>query len=272
MQTAKAIKQFYENKLFSSKDLTSKVFQLGKNDLHLWCTVRKKINNIDLPQFYKHLCEVERLRAERYHFADDQRHFIFRHGLLRILLSSYLNIEPSEVQINHNENGKPFLGNIQGKDTIQFNLSHSKGMVLVAFIRGRRIGVDIELMQPMKDMDAIVKDFFSATEQAAYKRLPMSQRMEGFYNCWTRKEAFLKALGDGLSGGLDTFDVSLKPGETPKLLSMDWASEEASRWSLNAFVPFSGYMAALAVEGHGLKPRHFHWKDGFTPKEVCKLS
>ncbi|MFH2064713.1 MAG: 4'-phosphopantetheinyl transferase superfamily protein [Pseudomonadota bacterium] len=235
--------------LFVFQQASRKKFFLNREDVHLWPMNYGHINHADVWRLSELLSAAERSRAERYRFADDQKHFIIRHGLLRILLGNYLNVEPSELQIKYNENGKPFSTANQENGTIQFNLSHSKEMIFYAFTCGRNIGVDIEFIQPMTSMDAVVEGFFSESEKAEYNRLPKDRRTEGFYNCWTRKEAFLKAIGEGLSRGLDTFDISLIPGETAELKRVDWNVQKAGQWGVKSITSIPGYAAAIAVEG-----------------------
>ena len=134
---------------------------------------------------------------------------------------------------------------------LRFNLSHSQGLALYAVTRGREIGVDLECIRPISDAEQIAERFFSAHENAVFRTIPAHEKPKAFFNCWTRKEAYLKALGDGLARPLDEFDVSLAPGEPAKLLRIEGAPQEASRWSLNRLEPGSGYVAALAVEGYG---------------------
>lgn len=225
-------------------------YSLKQDEVHLWCVNLSLLGNRNLQQLSGYLSKEEFLRTERYYFDKDKRLFVFRSGLLRRFLGSYLHVSPSKVQIGYNGNGKPFLNDHHGEDTIQFSLSHSKGVVLYGFSRKGRIGVDVELIQPMTDMDDVVEGFFSKNEKIEYKGLSIEHRMEGFYNCWTRKEAFLKALGDGLSRGLDTFDVSLTPGEPAVLKRVGWAPTEVQRWMLQSITTIPGYAAAIAVEGN----------------------
>ena len=120
---------------------------------------------------------------------------------------------------------------------------------MYAFACGREIGVDVEYLQPVPDAEQLARRFFSSSEYASLRRLPGSQQLEAFFNCWTRKEAYLKALGDGLSHPLDQFQVSLMPDEPARLLKVDGCPEETARWHMTSFVPASGYVAAVVVDG-----------------------
>jgi 4'-phosphopantetheinyl transferase len=141
---------------------------------------------------------------------------------------------------------------------LQFNLSHSHQMALLAFTRGRNVGVDIEYMRPDVEFEQLARHFFSPTECAVLLDMASVLRKETFYNCWTRKEAYIKARGEGLSIPLDMFDVSLRPGEPAALLQCREDQAEVARWSLHALMPGELYAAALAVEktrehpGHGI--------------------
>jgi 4'-phosphopantetheinyl transferase len=190
----------------------------------------------------------ELTRAERFHFVRDRRRFIVSHGVLRMILGRYLRIDPSRVQFRYSSRGKPYLaGEIQG-DAIRFNLAHSHELAVYGFTRGREIGIDLEYVRPLVDAEEIAGRFFSAREKAKFRSLPESLKLEAFYNCWTRKEAYLKATGDGLGRALDTFDVSLLPGKPVTLLRVEEDHAETARWSLRALAPDPEYVAALAVE------------------------
>jgi len=139
----------------------------------------------------------------------------------------------------------------EGEAKLYFNLAHAAGLALYAVINDREIGVDLERVHPVTEMDQIAERFFSAQESAALRALPPDQRQEAFFNCWTRKEAYLKASGEGLAQPLDQFSVSLRPGEPAKLVSIAGDFQEASRWFIQAFSPADGYVAAVAVQGQG---------------------
>lgn len=190
------------------------------------------------------------MRAELFHFEQDRKRFIVGRGVLRTILALYLGTEPSRLQFCYGPHGKPYLADRLGDATLRFNLAHSHELALYAFTRGREIGVDLEYIRYMPGVEQIAARFFSTRENAVLHALPTSQKQEAFFNCWTLKEAYIKAIGNGLAQPLDKFDVSLAPGEPARLLSVEGAPEEASRWSLKALTPAPGYVAALAVEGH----------------------
>jgi 4'-phosphopantetheinyl transferase len=134
---------------------------------------------------------------------------------------------------------------------LQFNLSHSQDLALYAIGRERAVGIDVERIRPVPDAEQIVGRFFSFSEHALFRALPPRQKLEGFFNCWTRKEAYLKARGEGLDRSLSGFDVTLAPGEPARLLADREDPLEVERWSFRALHPASDYSAALAVEGRG---------------------
>ena len=170
-------------------------------------------------------------------------------GLLRTMLAHYLSVDPSEVQFTYSLQGKPSLAREHGDPTLSFNLSHSDDLAAYAFGRVPEIGVDVERIRPVPEIEGIAASFFSVTERDALLKLPGSERQVGFFNCWTRKEAYIKATGDGLAHPLDLFDVSLAPDQPAALLRVDDAPWHASDWSLTALTPAPGFSGALAVRG-----------------------
>jgi 4'-phosphopantetheinyl transferase len=167
------------------------------------------------------------------------------------MLSRYLGRPPEELGFSYNEYGKPQIVSA-GSDAepLHFNLAHSKGLALYAFTRLGEIGVDIEYIRPGFPDEEIARRFFSATEVANLNQLPVDDRQKGFFNCWARKEAFIKAKGLGLSLGLDQFDVSLDATQPAALLRTGWDASEAAEWSLREIETESGYAAAVAVRAH----------------------
>ncbi|HSK87496.1 MAG TPA: 4'-phosphopantetheinyl transferase superfamily protein [Anaerolineales bacterium] len=206
------------------------------------------------------LSEEELKRTERFHFDRHRRHFVAGRGILRHLLSLYTGIEPGQLQLEYTHNGKPFLPGMDGASGIRFNLSHSGGMAVYAFTRGREVGIDIEHQQPIDDIDRIAERNFSAREYTTLGSLPDGERLEAFYLCWTRKEAFIKAMGEGISFPLQQFDVSLTPGEPARLLSVDGSLEKAKRWSMHNLTIAKGYAAALVIEGRDCTLRLHKWE------------
>jgi 4'-phosphopantetheinyl transferase len=191
----------------------------------------------------------ERERADRFYFERDTLRFLVCRGVLRTLLGWYLGIEPDQIRFIYSERGKPALAGGQASSRICFNLSHSRQVAVYAFHRGWPVGVDVEYMRDLTDAGQIAERYFSTAESFALRGLAPDERKQGFYNCWTRKEAFIKAVGDGLAYPLDAFQVSLAPGAPARLESLRSDPAAAHRWHMEAFTPAAGYAAAWVVEG-----------------------
>jgi 4'-phosphopantetheinyl transferase len=222
---------------------------LPSDEVHVWRA------SLDQPasrvQSLQHTLTTDELsQAGRFYFQKDRQHFIVARGLLRAILSRYLDVEPGQLRFCYSDYGKPSLAPPSGPKTLNFNLSHSDRLVLYAVTRGREIGIDLERVRPVPEAEQIAERFFSAEENAVFRTLPARLKQEAFFTCWTRKEAYIKARGEGLSLPLDQFDVSLVPGEPAMLLSTRGDPQEAARWSLRELMPGPGYVAAIAVEGH----------------------
>lgn len=222
--------------------------ELRPNEIHVWRA------SLDQPisRFHKlrqTLSMDERMRAERLHFDQDRKRFIVGRGILRTILGRYLDVEPSRLRFCYEKNGKPRLADKFSKVTIFFNMSDSGGVALYAFSQDGEIGVDIEKICDNPEMDRIADQFFTDRESTIYRALPETLKKEAFFNCWTRKEAFIKAIGDGFSRPLDEFDVSFVPGEPVRLLSIAGDSKAAFRWSIQELESERGYAAAIAIEG-----------------------
>jgi 4'-phosphopantetheinyl transferase len=191
------------------------------------------------------LNDDERARALRFRHARDRDRYVARRAMLREILASYLGRAPEQVEFTPNEFGKL---SIAGSD-LRFNLSHSHGVALYAIARGFEVGCDIERRDVGFADDQIPEHFFSPKEVRALRALPPEQQTEGFFNCWTRKEAYIKARGYGLSLPLDSFDVSLAPGAPAAL------QRSCDGWSVKSFEPLPGFQAAVVVEGYDWEMR-----------------
>ena len=190
----------------------------------------------------------ERERAARFHFEADGRRFAVGRGLLRAILGRYLRIAPSNVQFSVGQHGKPALAQSLGQAAIRFNLAHSGELALYA-ISHNEVGIDIELIRPIQDSEQIAERYYSHRERAAQHSLTQEGWNEAFLRHWTRKEAYLKARGCGLSLEPDQFEVLPHPDGS---LMLDVAGDpgEATRWSLVDLTPAGDCVGALAVEGH----------------------
>lgn len=212
--------------------------------MHLW---RVDLDPISPERFAKVLSEDERRRASRFHFERDRRRFIVRRGVLRELLARYLSTDPVAVDLRVGSHGKLEVDTPGQRRWLEFNLSHSKGRSLLAFSREIPLGVDLECVRPIRDVESLVRRFFSPAEASAFFALPTSRRLDAFYVGWTRKEAFVKAQGKGLPFGLSSFDVTLTPDSSARLLRTRYDEADVHHWSLMDIDAGEGYRAALAL-------------------------
>ena len=234
---------------------------LSGDDVHVW-RVRLDQSEACARRLQPILSADEQARARRFHFERDRKHFLVARGLLRLILSLYLDLEPSQLRFRYGTHGKPSLVTMSHHETVSFNASDSGGLALYAITRGRKVGVDLEQIRTDFSCKQIAEQFFSAREKAMLQGLHTEGAIRtAFFDCWTRKEAYIKARGEGLSLPLDQFDVSLLPGEPATLLEMRGDPLEASRWSLHDLNPGPGYAAALAVEGHGWRLACWDWPE-----------
>ncbi len=235
--------------------------KLSRDDVHVWQASLDQPTE-RLQQLAKTLSNDEQERAKRFYFEQDRQRFIAGRGILRTILGRYLSLEPKELQFCYSHRGKPALAlaTPNADRRVQFNLSHSQGLVIYAVTDDRRVGIDIEHIRPFPDAEQLAQRFFCAREYAVIRELPASQKLVAFFNGWTRKEAYLKAVGDGLAG-LEQVEVSLGIGEPPRLLSIAGESLPVDQWSLLDVTPAEDYVATLAVEGYGWHLGCWQWSD-----------
>lgn len=231
---------------------------LTDRDVHVWCAALDRPTT-QIEWLTNLLAQDERTRAGRFHFAKDRNHYIASRGLLRSILGRYLQVAPQQIQFSYGSHGKPTLHSTAAQPPLRFNVSHAGGLALFAFTRTRELGVDIELIRPIEEAEQIAQRFFSERENVVFTSLARTVHEQAFFNCWTRKEAYIKARGEGLSLPLDQFDVTLAPGEPALLLATRPDPDEASRWKLWSMEPASGYVGALCVEGHDWQPTYWRW-------------
>jgi 4'-phosphopantetheinyl transferase len=198
----------------------------------------------------------ETQRASRFHFDVDRDRFVVSHASLRNILARYLHCEPNQITFQKNEYGKPF---VLSNPKLQFNLSHSGDYALIAVTRECKVGIAVERLREDMELENIASRFFSPGEVSELMALSPEHRTSGFFNCWTRKEAYIKAQGLGLSLPLDSFDVSLAPNEPAILRSTRPDPDIAVRWILLPLDVDSDYAGALAVEGKDLEFRFWDW-------------
>ncbi len=221
------------------------------NQVHVW-RVPLNQNPDRIPELKELLSTDERTRAEAFHFEKDRNQFIEARAALRLLLSQYLNVSPNDLTFSLGGHGKPALANGLSNNGLRFNLSRRDGLALIAVAYDREIGVDVELVQADLPVFEIAEVSFSKCELATLQNLPKNLQTAGFYNCWTRKEAYIKARGEGLSFPLKQFDVSLTPGEPARLLSVRGHVAEVDRWTMQELSVGDDHIAALVYEGREL--------------------
>jgi 4'-phosphopantetheinyl transferase len=231
---------------------------LGDDEVHVWRASLAATPD-ELAAHHRILGADERERAARFRFEVHRNRFVAGRGIQRRLLAGYLGADPAAIAYTHAAHGKPALGHPFADRGLRFNVSNSGDGLLVAVSRGRELGVDLEGLLPVEDRDAVARRFFSVPENAVYDTVPEDARTDAFFTCWTRKEAYIKAVGEGLSMPLDCFDVTLRPGEPARLLCTRGRPDEAGRWTLRELDPGPGWLAAIAVEGAGWSLRLFDW-------------
>jgi len=219
---------------------------LRPNEVHIWLAESCKASE-DLTDLRSVLSPEEAERASRFHFDPDRAQYIQTRGTLRRLLGSYLGIPAGEVAFDYSGHGKPSLGDTRHR--LEFNVSHTRGMAVLGFCRAGRIGVDVEHIHTDFQTSEVAERFFSLAERTALRALPAEYRHQAFFRIWTRKEAYIKALGEGLSHPLHQFDVSLD--DTARLIATRPDPSEAQRWRLENIAVPAGFAAAVAIETVG---------------------
>jgi 4'-phosphopantetheinyl transferase len=236
-----AVREFYSG----ATDVSS--LALAHDEIHVWHQSFAR-SGAELDAFRSYLSPDELLRAGRFRFDADRHEYIISRGTLRTLLGRYLQVAPQDLRIAYSEFGRPYLIGMAPAAMLDFNVSHSGDLALLAFASGRKIGIDVERVRCNFGTSEIAARFFSEEERAALRELAHHQRHQAFFRCWTRKEAFIKALGEGLSHPLDQFDVSLAPAAPAALLATRPDDQEAKRWMLWDIRVPNDYAATLAAE------------------------
>lgn len=220
--------------------------------MHLWCApldlreeARARLKAL--------LSSDEKWRLSRFRFERDRRRFLVRHGLLRLILSAYTRMPASRHVFQYGIRGKPALRDSLGR-TFHFNMAHSEERFLLGLTRIGPVGTDIEFLRPLAEMDSLVRQHFSPSETATFHSLRPSARVQAFFSCWTRKEAFVKALGEGLFTPLDSFDVTLAPNTGARIVRWGGSMARAAEWKLLHLQPYRGYVGAVCVGNCSLRP------------------
>jgi 4'-phosphopantetheinyl transferase len=226
-------------------------------DVHVW-RVRLDVRGVAFDRLLDVLSDEERDRARRFRFEHLQQQYTIAHGVLRVLLGRYLTVAPDRLQFADGAHGKPQLTiapGPPGPPTVRFNLSHSNDLAVVAVAADRDIGIDIEALRPVPEMEEIARRYFSDQEAIDLMQSAGDARDRNFFRIWTRKEAFIKAIGEGLSCPLDSFAVSVDGDEAARIVQLRGDADAARAWQLHAFQPAPGYAGALAYRGDRLRLR-----------------
>jgi 4'-phosphopantetheinyl transferase len=234
--------------------------KFNRDEIHVWLA-SLDISSQLLGELGSTLSADEIARAKRFYFQHDRRRFVSRRGILRAILAKYLETKPSALRFVSNEFGKPRVEDSQEACNVSFNLSHSGELVLIAVAIDRDVGVDVEFIDNSVPYEEIASRFFSVNEIAALGALPQSLRPARFFNCWARKEAYIKARGRGLSIPLDSFDVWPIKGETATSVSIE-KSTDTSNWKIENLKIDSRYAAAVAAAGQDWKVAQWNWGPG----------
>jgi 4'-phosphopantetheinyl transferase len=221
---------------------------IASNEVHVW-RVFIDNTNFQTEGLLETLSADELKRADQFHFEKDQRRFIVARGILRTILSHYLRKKPCELRFEYTSHGKPVLATNKGCDTLSFNLSHSDEIALYAVTRSCNIGIDVERIRDDVDVALIAHRFFSGGEISSLNKIDKKNRCEIFFQYWARKEAFIKANGEGISFPLEQCDVSSTNGNVLSPIILPGANSESSCWYVRDLFPGDGYAAAVAIEG-----------------------
>jgi 4'-phosphopantetheinyl transferase len=225
------------------RQISSTEFERIGDDIHVWHAALDREEDF-LRRVEATLSLEEKARADRFHFANDRNRFVAARGLLRELLGRYLQQAPAALEFSYGRHGKPALSGKEASSGLCFNLSHSAGLAVYAIAKERNLGIDVEHVRPDSAGDDIAQRYFSAREVSDLRTLPPEERVAGFFHCWTRKEAYLKATGMGLQIPLDSFSVSVLPANPAQFLG----GVEA-RWHMDAYHPAEGFVAAVVYDG-----------------------
>jgi 4'-phosphopantetheinyl transferase len=212
-------------------------------------------------EFAATLSKDEQARADRFHFDRDRNRFIVGRGLLRAILARYVGERHAALAFTYGLKGKPALAPTTGKSRLLFNLAHADDLLLLAVSRDCAVGIDVERIRPCEDTETIAASHFSIREASGLRKLPVARRLKAFYRLWTRKEAWLKATGDGISESLSQVEVSFLEDEQARLLSLFGSSETVQDWTLCELLPAPGFLGAMAAPAPDVPLNCWHWPE-----------
>lgn len=246
------------NKIIRQWNIPPKFLSIGEDQVHVW-RIGLDLLEQDLSKFSTILSENEANKSKKYYYEVDRIRYTVMRATVRMILGNYLGVAPGSLDIAHSHYGKPYLSNTSMAMDIHFNISHAGDLGLLAVAIGRHIGIDLEMVRLERSIESIARRFFTPEETGQLLSLPVSLRPEAFFTCWTRKEAFVKARGEGLSIPLDQFEVSFYPNDTPQLLYVRNDPGESGHWSMFHLNPGVDFVGALVVEGKNLDVMGWDW-------------
>ena len=223
---------------------------LSHDEVHVWAVALNPPPE-KISVLVARLSREEQDRAQKFRFDQHRHRFIVGRGALRALLAGYVEVEPALLEFAYSARGKPSL--TRGASEIHFNLAHSDELALIAITRLGAVGVDVERVRPMPDGERIAERFFSAGELNSFRTVPAALRDAAFFNLWTRKEAWLKATGDGIAESLSKIEVAFLPDEAPRVRSIAGDAAAGAAWKLCALNPAEGFVGALAIQSPGAR-------------------
>jgi 4'-phosphopantetheinyl transferase len=227
---------------------------LSEDEIHVWASCLDVAPTISAV-FAVSLSEGERMRAKKFRFRQHQNFFIAGRGLLRAIMSYYLQVEPARVEFKYNLQGKPDLTRPFDSSGIHFNLAHSEDLALFAVTRIGPVGIDVERIRVNEDARELMNWFCSPRERELFDNLAAQEKQLAFFNLWTRKEAFLKATGEGITQLLNQVEVAFRPGEPARFIAVSGDSERAYRWSVHDLSPAPDFVAAVAIQAKNVRLR-----------------
>ena len=246
MLDANAVCGLIIGKIFVQETSTN-ILATDDLEVHVWSAILPEVIPA-LPEVEKYLSKQERERAGRFSHAADRMRYILAHGILRDLLGRYLQVDPAGLEFIANEFGKPDLASIGTQPALRFNLAHSGDVILYTITQRRQVGIDVEKIRADVDVMELASSQFAEEEINELRRLSLTERRDAFYRVWTRKEAYIKALGTGLSLALNKFAVTVRNN---KSIEISWAEgdpEAARNWAMFNLEPHPAYAAAVVVE------------------------
>jgi 4'-phosphopantetheinyl transferase len=225
------------------------------DEVHIW-TGRSVADPAVLDRFRVMLCAAEMARADALKFARHRHEFVSSHALLRMIAGAHLGVAPGEVRFGSNLYGRPRILNPTA-EPLHFSLSHSDGLIVIALSKHESVGIDVERIRPIAGLESVARSHFTESETSKLEGLADFERLNAFFRCWTRKEAFVKATGLGMSLDFHHVEVSLLDDEKPAILACAWDDSEPGRWRMAEFIPQEGFVACVAAKVPKLELRFF---------------